>query len=172
MRAECKKWSDIAEKLGHAPRTVRGYKQIPGFDALVDHFREELRSERLEEHWHQGVTDALDAQREAIEGLKGRADRLRARLESGEAHAEEAAAYEDVLEKLARVSDSYLINLGFRKGEKERRKLQAQEEETGEPGDRVNVHEADRFDDLEDDELKDRISELESIVGDTGDGET
>ncbi|MFB6371702.1 MAG: hypothetical protein ABEN55_00975, partial [Bradymonadaceae bacterium] len=60
---------------------------------------------------------------------------------------------------------SYLINLGFRKGEKTRRKLEAQEEVTGEPGERVNVHEPDdRFEDLDDDELDERIDELEGIV--------
>ncbi|MFB6374591.1 MAG: hypothetical protein ABEN55_16050 [Bradymonadaceae bacterium] len=142
MRARGQGWPEVADETGYAHSTVRDYTTIPGFSDLVDHFREKLRSERLEEHWHEGVGEALEVQRQAIEGLKARVETLRGQIVAGEADEDDVAEFCALTDQIQRVTDKYLSNLGFAKSQKVKRKLEAQEDVHGEPGERLNIKQA------------------------------
>ena len=139
-RAQGRTWPDIAETVGYAVSTVRDYKQIAGFEDLVDHFRQALRSEEVEEHWRTGALEALDGMRDEINSGRRARRKLENAVAAGEVELDYAQSAIDALTgDIVRASKEYLRALGFTASERERRKLQAQREETGEAGDRVHV---------------------------------
>mgnify|MGYP006283834473 CR=1 FL=1 len=128
LRAEGKSWKKVADVTGYALSTAQSYGQIPGFDDLVEHFRQQHRSDRLAEHWHHGALEALDAMRGEVTSLQ----RARAKVEElvAEGHLElkEAeSAIEALTGDIVRASKEYLRALGFTAAERQRRKLEAEE---------------------------------------------
>jgi len=167
LRAQGKGWQDIADATGYALSTVQDYTQIPGFADLVDHFRQEYRSERLDEHWNHGVLETLEAQRDAIEGLKERANTLAGRIEERTAGPEEVQEFCALTDQITKAADKYLKALGFTKAQRVRRKLQAQKDVTGEHGERVNIHgQLDDIDTDDPEELRKLYDQLDESHGD------
>lgn len=138
LRAEGRGWPHVAEATGYSVNTVSDYPQIDGFRDLVEHFREQRRSDHIREHWLHGTVEALDAQRQTIEDLREERRRL-VRLVQEEGGGDAWGKLLALSKELAKIVDKYLDEIGFKRSEGERRKLQAQEAETGKPGDRVNV---------------------------------
>lgn len=151
--AECRArgwgWPDIAEETGYALSTVQDYTQIDGFNDLVEHFRQERRSEQLREHWRDGAVDALAALRGEVNSKRRARQRVEEMVVNGVISLEMVPGMINALTgDIIRASREYLRALGFTAAERERRKLQAQEEETGEAGDRLRLRQEKR-DELE-----------------------
>lgn len=150
LRAQGDDWPEVADKIGLTEGTVQNYpSKYPPFDKLVEWYQERLWQEELDEL-------IRDVQPKALEAL---VEVLEARDVAG---TEVGPKFSD----LVSAARTALKSTGFEEAAKTRRKLEQQEEVTGEPGERVNVHPADDFGDLEDDELEDRIEKLEEIVHD------
>jgi hypothetical protein len=149
LRAQGHEWGVVAEHLGLSEETVAHYPtKYPPFDALVDWYREQLWQEEIQ----QLVEDLQPAALEALLAVL-RHDSV----------GDEGGPSWGHLVQAARAA---LQSTGFTKARQTEEKLNAQEDVTGEPGERVNVHGADSLDDLDDDELTDRIDKLEEIVHD------
>ncbi|MFB6351803.1 MAG: hypothetical protein ABEK29_08470 [Bradymonadaceae bacterium] len=150
MRAEGQGWPDIAEAVGYSHSTVRDYTTIPGFADLVEHFREQRRSDRVEEHWRQGAVEALDSLRAEVNSKTAQLDELRERVADGDIDAREASTIIDSLSgEVVRASKEYLRALGHTKAEQQRRKLEA-EREVAEADEDTDAHlRRDIQDDLE-----------------------
>jgi hypothetical protein len=157
LRAQGCDWQEVADQTGLTYDTVSHYpSRYPPFEVydpdrqgLVGWYRERLWNEEVEEL-------AREVQPEALKAL----------LEVLEARDVAGTDVGPTFGALTGAARAALKATGFETGRATRQKLEAQEEITGEPGERVHVHEADRFGDLDDDELDDRISELEDIVDD------
>jgi len=147
LRAQGHEWGVVAEHLGFSEETVAHYPaKYPPFDELVDWYRDQLWQEEVQ----QLVEDLQPAALEALLAVL-RHDSV----------GDEGGPSWGHLVQAARAA---LQSTGFTKARQTEEKLNAQEDVTGEPGERVNVHEQDQFDDLNDDELDARIDELEGIV--------
>lgn len=146
MRAQGREWPDIADALGRATRTVEGYpSKYPPFQELVDYYADQIWREELDEL-------VPEAQLNAIEVMSDI-------LEDDEADPSDQVA----------AARTVLKSTGFEKGAKTREKLKAQEEVTGEPGDRVNLkHALDEKDDMDAEELSERYRQAVQDDGDEG----
>lgn len=161
LRAQGHDWQQVADQLNLATSTVSNYpSKYPPFEVdapnrqgLVGWYRDQLWSEEVQRLVREVQPTALDALLEVLEhNLKGD---------------QQGPSWGHVVQ----AARAALKATGFEEAQKTRRKLEEQEDVTGEPGERVNVHEADRFDELEDEELDERISTLEDIATDAGEGE-
>lgn len=152
-RAECKSWKEAAKAGGVSKNTADHYpSKYPGWDDLVDYYRNLLRSERYNEHFHEGAFEALDALRGEFTHAARQLDELEQVVDDPDVSMEQkidAAAKSMGLSKaVVAAAKEYLKATGRTKYHETLAKLKAQEEINGEPGERVNLKA--KLDDLED----------------------
>jgi len=150
MRARGRSWPDVAEATGHAVSTVQKYKQIDGFDALVDHLQQKLRSERLDAHWQHGAPEGLDALRESLQALVEKRDRVLDQIDGGQPSPEQLSTLTTIVEQIRRTAHTYLQDLGAAKAQKVRAKLEAEKDVTGEYGEQHQIDYSLAFNDTRD----------------------
>lgn len=151
LRAQGRNWIRVSELTDLAHSTVQGYpSRFPPFETkdpnnpgLVEWYREKLHAEEFREHWAGGELDALRALRAEFDAERRKAQRLADRLDDDDLDDEERQQLQSRLSTASRAvvqaAREYLSATGRAAYRNERAKLKAQEEVTGEPGERVNV---------------------------------
>lgn len=142
LRANGADWPEVSERLGLQESTVRAYPaKYPPFGELVEWYRDQIWQEEVDELTRELPTEAL----RVLLDLLGDA--------------------EDVSDQaLIWAAQTALDATGFATSRRTKARLKAQEEVTGEPGERVNLQDA--TDDLEDLTLE----ELTALYDELGDG--
>ena len=119
LRAQGRKWPDIADQLGLTTKTVENYpSKYPPFEALIDYYADQIWRAELDELVPESQLKAVRVMAEILD--------------------DDEADHSDVVA----AARTILKSTGFEKGAKTREKLKAQEEVTGEPGDRLRVKHA------------------------------
>lgn len=152
LRAQGKGWQHIAKQLDLKISTVRNYPSVyPPFETkddrnpgLVEYYRERLLDARFKEHWGGGEIKALEAVRKQFDDRSAQAERVADRLDDGDyADDEERQRLQGKLSTLSRAvvqaAREYNNMTGRTAYRTEQGKLKAQEDITGEPGERVNL---------------------------------
>lgn len=171
QRALGKNWEQSAEAASLKSGTVRNYpSRYPGWDALVEHYRQQAFSEGVRDHFLSGSVEALDALRHEVRDAAQKLREMEQRADDGELDPDEASAAVDLSRAVAYAADKYLSALGFKKYRERVAELRAEMEVQGKTGQTLH-HEVEgvdevEWDELTDDELEERIVELEQIVTD------
>lgn len=160
-------WQQAADTADLSPSTVREYPgRYPGWDDLVEHYRQQAFDERLDEHLTEGSIEALDALRHEFRDAADQLREMEAAAENGELSDEERESAHGLSKAVVYAASQYLEATGRKKYQKTLAKLKAQEEVTGEAGERVNLkHALKDLEDLETDEL---ASAYRQLVADPG----
>lgn len=148
-------WPTAADAADLSPKTVRNYPgRYPGWDDLVEHYRQRAFDERLDEHWVEGSLEALDALRSEFQEAAGQLQAMEQRAADGELEPEEAEEAMSLSRAVVYAATKYLEATGRKKYQQTVAKLRAQEEVTGKAGDQLKVtHALDDKDDMDADEL-------------------
>lgn len=173
LRAMGKQWPDAADKVGLTPKTVRQYpSRYPGWDALVEHYRERAFDEGVREHFLGGSIEALDALRHEVRDAAKNLRDMERRAADGELDPEEASTAVDLSRAVAYAADKYLKAMGFHRYRERIAEMRAEEEIQGKHGQTVHLeggdnpvkHQLERSYEPDEDEAL----EIASILHDVG----
>ena len=136
IRARGKSWQVVAKELGYKAGTVMNYSQIPAWDKLVDHYRNEIFDQEIERYFKQGSVEALAAIRlqwkDDLEAL----EEIEDRLADGDLDEEDAKYLRQARRRRSKdvifAADRFLHNVGFRKHAEARAAKDALAEESSE----------------------------------------
>lgn len=162
-------WSEAADAADLSTSTVQKYPgRYPGWADLVEYYRRQAFDERIDEHLTEGSIEALDALRHEFRDAADQLREMEAAAEAGELPDDDREAAHGLSKAAVYAASQYLEATGRKKYQKTLAKLRAQQEVTGEAGERVNLkHALQDLEDLETDEL---ASAYRQIVADPGEG--
>lgn len=171
LKAMGKQWQACAEATGLTPKTVRQYPcKYPGWDALVDHYRQQAFHTGVEEHFFAGALEALDALRQEFRSAAAQLRAMEKKAADGELDPDSAKSAISLSRATAYAADKYLNALGFVRYRARMAEMDAEQDKTGKVGQTVRVEGAKSLlDGLPDMTAEEKASAFKDLIGD-GDG--